>query len=72
MGDLGQLTKLIMEKEGLRNVNQPDLEKSIAHELDDCLWSLLIIADQLNHNFETSFPKNMQALAARMSKEESL
>ena len=63
VGDVGDLQKLVMARAGLRAC--PDLEKKLSHELGDCLWSLMIIADELGIDLEQSFLKTMDELAKR-------
>lgn len=65
VGDVGQLMKLLMMKQGWRAPVE-DLEKKIEHELSDCLWAVLVIADKLGIDLETSFPKNMDELEKRI------
>lgn len=39
LGDVGDLAKLVQGKAGVRP--RPDLDEALAHELADCLWSVL-------------------------------
>ncbi len=55
VGDVGDLGKLIMAKNNLRHYKNQD--KKLAHELADCLWSILIISDELGINLEKEFLK---------------
>jgi NTP pyrophosphatase (non-canonical NTP hydrolase) len=64
MADAGELMKLVMAKTGLRNID--DLDAKLSHELSDCLWSVLIIADELGIDIETAFAKNMDELEKRI------
>lgn len=68
VGDVGDLSKLVMAKSGLRR-GADDIDDALAHELSDCLWSVLVIADELGINLEQSFTKNMNDLEARIEKE---
>lgn len=43
VGDVGDLAKLVQGKAGVRP--RPDLDEALAHELADCLWSVLVLAD---------------------------
>lgn len=45
--DVGDLAKLILAKEGDRNFDG-DINKSLRHELADCLWAIIILADKYN------------------------
>ena len=53
VGDVGDLTKLVMAKKGLRKIE--NLDKKLTHELADCLWSVIIISDELGIDLEKSF-----------------
>lgn len=63
VGDVGDLAKLVMAKQNLRRIE--DVDAKIAHELADCLWSTIAIADELNINLETVFLKTMEELRSR-------
>lgn len=60
IGDVGDLMKLVMAKEHYRDID--DLDSKLTHELSDCFWSILVIADYLGINLETEFMKNMDEL----------
>ena len=64
-GFVGDLMKLIMAKDGLREVDNVD--QKLAHELADCLWSILVIAEKYNIDIETSFLKTMEELEIRIN-----
>ncbi len=64
VGDVGDLSKLIMAKRGLREVE--DIDKKLAHELSDCLWSVLVLADKYGLDLETEFLKTMDSLGASL------
>ena len=64
VGDVGDLVKLVMSKQGVRDIDNVD--KKLAHELSDCLWSVLVIADQYNIDIEKSFLKTMDELDYRI------
>ena len=53
VGDVGDLGKLIMAKNNLRFYK--NINKKLAHELADCLWSLLVLADELEIDLEKEF-----------------
>lgn len=61
--DIGELNELVMAKEGMRSVD--DVDKKLAHELSDCLWSVLILADTYNVDLEAEFLRTMQELERR-------
>lgn len=58
--DVGDLMKLVMAKSGLRDV--PDLEPKLAHELADCLWSVLVLAKLYNIDLKRAFVRTMDEL----------
>ena len=64
-GDVGDLMKHVMAKEGKRRGG--DVDARIAHELGDCLWSLLVIANQYGIDLEASFTGTMDELEERLS-----
>lgn len=55
VGDVGDLGKLIMARSNLRHYKNQDAK--LAHELADCLWSILVIADELGVDLEKEFLK---------------
>lgn len=64
-GDFGDLMKLVMAKENLRGID--DVDKKLAHELSDCLWSLLVLANHYSVNLEHEFLKTMDELEVRIA-----
>ncbi|MDB4978570.1 MAG: hypothetical protein JWM56_756 [Candidatus Peribacteria bacterium] len=62
--DVGDLLRIIMAKEGRRTLE--DIDNKLTHELCDCLWSILVIADRYNIDMEKSFMKEMELLETRM------
>ena len=44
VGDVGDLSELIMAKNNFRH--KEDIDKALAHELSDCLWSIIVLADK--------------------------
>jgi NTP pyrophosphatase (non-canonical NTP hydrolase) len=68
VGDVGALSKLIMVKHGLRR-GPDDIDDELAHELSDCLWSVMIIANELGIDLEEAFTKSMKELHIRIEKE---
>ena len=55
VGDVGDLGKLIMAKNNLRHYKNQN--KKLAHELADCLWSILVLSDELGIDLEKEFLK---------------
>jgi len=68
MEDLGTLARLTMMKSGMR-ASFADLDEKLRHEVCDCLWSTIRIADALNIDLEKEFPKQMDKLAIRIKEE---
>lgn len=66
VGDVGDLMKLVMAKEGVRKGENVD--EKLAHELSDCLWSILVLASKYNINLEEQFLNTMNQLEDRISK----
>ncbi len=64
MGDVGDLAKLILANEGVRQID--DAEHKLAHELADCLWSVLILADLYDVDLEEAFDDTMQELQQKL------
>lgn len=67
VGDVGDLMKLVMAKNDLRRIE--DTDKKLVHELSDCLWSILIIADELGIDLEGQFVKQMDELEEKINRE---
>jgi len=61
VGDIGDLAKLVMAREGAREV--PGGIDALGHELADCFWSVLIIADAYGVDLETVFERTMNELS---------
>jgi len=66
VGDVGELMKLISAKNGYRNYE--NLDEKLAHELSDCLWSILVLADDLGVDLEKSFLETMNKIESRLNK----
>ncbi len=64
VGDVGDLMKLVQAKEGFRD--KGDHDAKLRHELADCLWALIVIAEHLGVDLETTFMKEMDAMEARV------
>ena len=65
VGDVGDLMKLIMAKNGIRDTESVD--EKLAHELSDCLWCVLILSNQYGIDLEKSFLDTMSDLEKRIS-----
>jgi NTP pyrophosphatase (non-canonical NTP hydrolase) len=60
VGDVGDLVKLVMATNGRRNI--PEADRKLAHELADCLWSVIVLADGHGIDLEKAFLKTMDDL----------
>ena len=65
MGDVGDLMKLIQAMNGVRAI--PDEREKLGHELADCLWSVVVLAQAYEVDLETAFLKTMDELEAHLS-----
>lgn len=63
--DVGDLMKLIMAKAGARPVEQADAK--LAHELSDCLWSVLVLAQLYEVDLEKEFLATMDDIERRLA-----
>ena len=66
VGDVGDLVKLVMAENGRRNI--PDSKNKLEHELADCLWSLIVLANLHEVDLEKSFLDTMDNLERNLSK----
>ncbi|WP_330237279.1 nucleotide pyrophosphohydrolase [Streptomyces sp. NBC_00566] len=60
VGDVGDLAKLVMAEEGARDV--PGGRAALEHELADCLWSVLVLADRYDIDLGLAFHRTMTEL----------
>lgn len=66
VGDVGMLMKLVTAKEGVRDTENVD--QKLAHELSDCLWSVIVLADAYGIDLEASFASTMNELEGRIAR----
>jgi len=66
--DVGELAKLTMGKDGLRDIK--DIDRKLAHEIADCLYSIFIIAEKYGVDLEKSFMETMDELEKRAQNNE--
>lgn len=64
VGDVGDLMKLVQAAEGVRAI--PDVQGKLAHELADCLWSVMTLARMYEVDLEAAFETTMDELEARL------
>lgn len=67
VGDVGDLMKLVMAKEGVREILNVD--EKLAHELADCFWCILVLSEKYGIDIEKSFLKTMDELDKRIEKQ---
>lgn len=67
VGDVGDLSKIIMAKNGLREMD--NIDAKLAHELSDCLWCVLVLASKYDIDLAEAFMKTMDELERRIEKE---
>lgn len=67
VGDVGDLSKIVMAKHGLREME--DVDQKLTHELSDCLWSVLVLAGKYNVDLSAEFQKTMDELDSRIESE---
>jgi NTP pyrophosphatase (non-canonical NTP hydrolase) len=64
LGDVGDLAKLVQGKAGVRP--RDDLDEALVHELADCLWSVLTLADCYGVQLESAFTDTMRQLSEHL------
>jgi NTP pyrophosphatase (non-canonical NTP hydrolase) len=64
VGDVGDLAKLVMAKNGFRGGENVD--EKLGHELADCLWSILVLSRELNIDLEKEFEHSMNDLESKI------
>jgi NTP pyrophosphatase (non-canonical NTP hydrolase) len=57
IGDVGDLVKLVQAKNGVRAI--ANVDEKLAHELADCLWSIIVLADAYGIDLERDFSQKM-------------
>lgn len=60
VGDVGDLAVLVQAKAGVRA--HPDVDRALAHELSDCLWAVLTLADAYQVDLQAAFTETMDGL----------
>jgi hypothetical protein len=66
--DVGDLSKLVMAKHNLRRGSK-DIDEMLEHELSDCLWSVIVISDELGIDLEKSYMESMDKLHEKIENE---
>jgi NTP pyrophosphatase (non-canonical NTP hydrolase) len=65
--DVGDLTRIVMEKEGWR---KSPVSGKLGHELADCLWDIIVLADKYKVNLEKEFEDSMKEVESKIDKDE--
>ena len=67
VGDIGDLAKLIQANAGIRRID--DCKAKLGHELSDCLWSIIVLANKCGIDLEAEYFKNTRELTEYVSGE---
>ena len=67
VGDVGDLAKLIQANAGVRKID--DCKVKLGHELSDCLWSIMVLANKCGIDLEEEYSKNTRELIEHVSNE---
>jgi NTP pyrophosphatase (non-canonical NTP hydrolase) len=67
VGDVGDLAKLIQANAGVRTID--DCKAKLGHELSDCLWSIMVLANKCGIDLEAEFVRNTSEIAQYVSGE---
>ena len=67
VGDVGDLAKLIQANAGVRDID--DCKAKLGHELSDCLWSIIVLANKCGIDLEAEFVRNTKEIAEHISGE---
>jgi NTP pyrophosphatase (non-canonical NTP hydrolase) len=66
VGDVGDLAKLILARQGVRAI--PDADAKLVHELADCLWSVIVLSEHFGIDLEAAFLNTMDELESHLKK----
>ena len=66
VGDVGDLSKFAMAKDGLRDIK--NAEDEFKHELAECLWSVLVLANEYDIDMEKTFLETMNELGDKIKR----
>lgn len=67
VGDVGDLAKLVQAHVGVRDID--GCHAKLGHELSDCLWSILVLADQCGIDLQAEFVSNTRGLVEHVTRE---
>jgi len=64
VGDMGDLAKLVLAKQGFRPI--ADLDAKLEHELADVLWSVLVLARMYHIDLDSAFERTMRQIERKL------
>ncbi|RNH94108.1 nucleotide pyrophosphohydrolase [Micromonospora aurantiaca] len=64
VGDVGDLAKLVMAVDGRREITAA--RERLGHELADCLWSVLVLADRYGVDLAAEFARMTAGIEGRL------
>ena len=67
VGDVGDLAKLVQAHTGVRTID--DCQAKLGHELSDCLWSILVLANKCGIDLQAEFVRNTTEISEYVSGE---
>ena len=67
VGDVGDLAKLIQAHAGVRSID--DRQAKLGHELSDCLWSIIVLANKCGSDLKAELVRNTRETAEYVSGE---
>ena len=67
VGDVGDLAKLVQAEAGVRTID--DHKAKLGHELSDCLWSIMVLANKCGVDLEAEFVRNTREISEYVSDE---
>lgn len=65
VGDVGDLAKLVMALDGRREIE--NARERLGHELADCLWCVLVLADRYGVDLAAEFTRMTDELDAQLA-----
>jgi NTP pyrophosphatase (non-canonical NTP hydrolase) len=69
VGDVGDLAQLAMAADNVRSDfgTPEETRDALAHELADCLWAVLVLAERYEVDLEAAYVDTMDELEQRLS-----
>ncbi len=64
MTDVGDLAEVVQRIEGKRPVRPQSALADLEHEISDCLWVLLVLADRYEVDVADAFDRTMDGIVA--------